>query len=170
MPDGTLDAAVDSLLDDVSNIINKPELDAEDDVIVDGKVAISCLTFNDLRRGKWLDNWMVMAGIQMSDKPYFVKYGECIPLHGHGRRGMKPMPRPLNGWRKTIEKSQTEHGKNILVYFCSLHTNGNDFSLLEINERERKIYHYDSKADPGVIDGRVKQTPVGKAVQVSMGS
>lgn len=170
MPDGTLDAAVDSLLNDVGNIIDKPVLDAEDDVIVDGRVAISCLAFNDLRRDKWLDNWMVTTGIQMSDKPYFVRYEECIPLHAHGRRGMKPIPRPLNRLRKTVEKAWPEHGQNTLVYVCPLHTNGNHFSLLEINERERKIYHYDSKADPRVINGRVKQTSVGKIVQVSMGS
>ena len=96
-----------------------------------------------------------LAGIQMSDKPYFVKYKECIPLHAHGKRGMKPIPRPLNRLRNTVEKAWTEHGQNTLVYVCPLHTNGNHFSLLEINERERKIYHYDSKADPGVINGRV---------------
>ena len=83
---------------------------------------------------------------------------------------MKPIPRPLKRWRQTIEKAQKEHGQNTLVFVCPLHTNGNHFSLLEINDRERKIYHYDSRADPRVIDGRAKQTLVGKVVQVSMGS
>jgi hypothetical protein len=40
------------------------------------------------------------------------------------------------------------------------------FTLLEINEREEKIRHYDSMADKGVIDGTGKLTRVGRLVQV----
>jgi hypothetical protein len=65
-------------------------------------------TFNDLREGKWLDNWMLMASIQMSDKPHFIRYGDCIPLDEHSRRGLKPIRKPLDRWRKTIEASQME--------------------------------------------------------------
>ena len=167
---GTLDAAVDSLIDDIKNkILKKPVLDADDAVVVDGRVEISCTTFNDLREGNWLDNWMLMAGIQMSDKPHFIRYGDSIPLDEHSRRGPKPIRKPLERWRKTIE-TQVEHGQNILVHFCPLHRDGNHFSLLEINERERKVYHFDSKADPRVIDGQVEQTRVGRTVQVSIGS
>jgi hypothetical protein len=35
---------------------------------------------------------------------------------------------------------------------------------------ERKIYHYDSMANQGIIDGTVKLTRVGKMVQVSLKS
>jgi hypothetical protein len=45
---------------------------------VDGRVEICCTTFNDLREGTWLDNWMLMAGIQMSDKPHFIRYGDVL--------------------------------------------------------------------------------------------
>jgi hypothetical protein len=53
------------------------------------------------------------------------------------------------------------------VYFCPLNSNNNHFTLLEINEREKKIYYYNSMADQGVIDGTVKLTRVGKMVVVS---
>jgi hypothetical protein len=76
-------------------------LEKEDSVTVDGRVEISCDTFNKLRPGGWLDNWMVFAGMQMSDKPYFVKYGQSIPLDGGF--GMRRAPRPLARLRKTIE-------------------------------------------------------------------
>jgi hypothetical protein len=99
----TLDAAVDSLINDVKGILKKSVLDADDAVIVDGRVEISCTTFNDLREGRWLDNWMLMAGIQMSDKPHFIRYGDCIPLDEHSGRGLKPIRKPLDRWRKTIE-------------------------------------------------------------------
>jgi hypothetical protein len=80
--------------------------------------------------------------------------------------------RPLAGWRKTIERysseAQTQQGQSIrLVYFCPLNSNNNHFTLLEINEQQRKIYHYDSMVKKDVIDGTVKQTRVGKLVQVS---
>jgi hypothetical protein len=78
-------------------------------------------------------------------------------------------PGPLAGWRKTIEKFRSEgQGQGIrLVYFCPLNSNNNHFTLLEINEREEKIYHYDSMVSQGIIDGRVEMSRVGKLVQVS---
>lgn len=171
MPTGSLDTAVDSLIADVSSqVFGKPVLEKEDSVMVDGRVEISCDTFNQLRRGERLDNWMVFAGIQMSDKPYFVKCGHSIPFNvPFGRTGgMRHAPRPLAGWRKTIEAYREQYGQNILVYFCPLNVNSNHFTLLEINEREKVIYHYDSKAER-VVDGRIK-TQVGKKVEVRIGS
>jgi hypothetical protein len=119
-----------------------------------------------------------MAAIQMLDKPFFVRYGQSVPLdeiESFGRSGTRRVSRPLARWRKTIEKfsseAQIQHGQGtFLVYFCPLNRNTNHFSLLEINEQQRRIYHYDSMADQGVIDGRVKQTRVGKIVQVSLWS
>jgi hypothetical protein len=170
MPTGSLDTPVDSLIADVSSkIFGKPVLEKGDSVMVDGRVEISCDTFNKLRRGEWLDNWMVFAGIQMSDKPYFVKCGHSIPFNEpFGRTGgMQHAPRPLARWRRTIE-AQEQYGQNILVHLCPLNVNSNHFTLLEINEREKGIYHYDSKAE-GVVDGRIK-TQVGKKVEVRIGS
>ncbi len=152
-------------------------LKPDDNVTVDCGVGIFCNTFNTLRQGKWLDNWMIMAGIQMSDKPFFVRYGQNVPLdefESFGRSGTRRVSRPLARWRKTMEsfssQAQIQHGPGtLLVYFCPLNRNTNHFTLLEINEQERRIYHYDSMADKGVIDGKVKQTRVGKIVQVSLG-
>ena len=89
-----LDTVVDSLINDVKSILEKPVLDADDAVIVDGRVEICCTTFNDLREGRWLDNWMLMAGIQMSDKPHFIRYEDCGPLDEHSRRSLKPIRKP----------------------------------------------------------------------------
>jgi hypothetical protein len=61
-----------------------------------------------------------------------------------------------------------ENGASIpLVYFCPLNLNDNHFTLLEINEQDEKIYHYNSMADEGVINGMLKSTGVHKLVQVS---
>jgi hypothetical protein len=73
---------------------------------------------------------MIMAGMQMSDKPFFVRYGYSVALdrsERFGRSGTKRVSRPLTGWRKTIERlrseAQIQHGPGIrLVYFCPLNT------------------------------------------------
>jgi hypothetical protein len=104
----------------------------------------------------------------MSDKSYFVKCGHSIPFNApFGRTGgMRYAPRPLAGWRKAIE-AQKQYGQNILVHFRPLNINSNHFTLLEINEREKVIYHYDSKAEL-IVDGRIK-TQVGKKVEEEFG-
>jgi hypothetical protein len=168
MPKGTLDAAVDSLIEDIrSKIVGKFE--DEDVIIVDGRAEISCRTLNDLRQGRWIDNWLIMAAIQMADKPFFVRYRDCVPFDTPSRRGLRPDPRPLAGWRRTVE-DEAQHGQDMLIHFCPINLNGNHFTLLEINEPEKKIYHYDSWASEDVISGRAKETRVGKTVEASIGS
>jgi hypothetical protein len=108
MPKGSLNTAVDHLIEDVSTKVigkRKRMLKPEDNVTVDGGVDIFCNTFDMLRQGKWLDNWMIMAGMQMSDKPFFVRYGYSVPLdqfERFGRSGTRHVFRPLAGWEKAI--------------------------------------------------------------------
>lgn len=165
---------MDSLIEEVnSEVLGKRKLrsamlDAEDNIIVDGGVEISCNTLNQLRQSRLLDNWLLMAGIQMSDKPYYVRYGQSVPLHERDPSGnsIKQVNNPLSRWRNSIE-TQRQHGQNILVHFCPLNIEMNHFTLLEINEREGKIFHYDSMATRDIIEGRMKQTRVEKIVRVS---
>jgi hypothetical protein len=88
MPNGSLDTAVDALIEDFSRkILNKLVPDLKDDVAVNSGVEISCIILNELRKSKWLDNWMVFAGIQKLDK-------------GFGRTRMRRVHRPwLDGGR-----------------------------------------------------------------------
>jgi hypothetical protein len=53
------------------------------------------------------------------------------------------------------------------VYFCPLSINNNHFTLLEINEREKKIYRYNSMVGQDIIDGTVKLIRVDKIVLIS---
>ena len=88
---------------------------------------------------------------------------------------MKPLNKPLAGWAREIRAFRNE-AKAILgdairlVYFRPLNHNNDHFTLLEINEREERIRHYDSKAEKGVIDGTMKSTRVGRLVQVRRSS
>jgi hypothetical protein len=167
MPKGTLDAAVDSLIEEVRS---KAVGERKDAITVDGRAEVSCQTLDDLRQGRWIDNWMITAAIQMADKPYFIRYHHCVPFDIPGRRGLKCVPRPLAGWRRTVDADrEAQHGKNTLVHFCPINLNANHFTLLEINEREEKIYHYDSWASEDVItSGHAKHPRVGKTVEASI--
>ena len=113
-----------------------------------------------------------MAAMQISDKPLFVRHGYNVPLDELGRNGrMKPVKRPLAGWARKMIKFHNEAREMFedaarLVYFCSLNHKNVHFTLLEINEQEEVIRHYDPMADQGVIDATTKLTRVGRLVKV----
>jgi hypothetical protein len=181
LPKGRLNAVVDQLINNVStNILGKRKFEGNDIVAIGDSKELDCDIFGKLRRGEWFDAWVIYAGMTMSDKPPFVRYDYSIPLEEAGKNGrMKPIHRPLRNWRKKIGRWRSEirpqsNGEQILqVYFCPLNHSNNHFSLLEINELERKVYHYNSMASDNVINctipisGTVQLTKVGKLVQVS---
>jgi hypothetical protein len=182
LPKGRLNAAVDRLISNIStNVLGKRELESNDVVTIGDSKELDCDIFGKLRRGEWFNAWVIYAGMTMSDKPSFVKYDYSISLEEAGKNHrMKPIYKPLRNWRKKIDTWRSEirsqsNGEEIpQVYFCPLNHNNNHFSLLEINELERKIYHYDSIANDNVINGTipingtVQLTKVGKLVQVSI--
>jgi hypothetical protein len=163
LPDGELNAAVDHLIELVSTEIfgNRP-LDDNDTIAVNESVELPCDIFQRLRQGKWLDAWTIMAAMQISDKPFFIKHGESVPLDEIGRYGrIKPIKRPLTGWAKKITELRRQAKETFgdtmrLVYFCPINHGNRHFTLLEINEREQAIRHYDSMAGSGTINGTKK--------------
>lgn len=167
-----MNAAVDRLIEEVSTkVMGKRKLEKDDGIAIDGGIELPCDMLNRLRQGEWFDGWLLMAGMAMSDRPSFVRYGYSVPLEQFESK-MRRVARPLAGWRKKIEAFRTEAqgrqgGEIRLIYFCPLNCNGNHFTLLEINEQEEKIYHYDSMASKSVIDGTERLSRVGKLVQVS---
>ncbi|KAF7502222.1 hypothetical protein GJ744_006435 [Endocarpon pusillum] len=173
MPQGTLDAAVDGLVKEVSSrVLGKRKLEDNDSVAVNNGVELSCNIFHRLRQGEWFDAWTIMAAMQISDKPLFVRHGYSVPLDELGRNGrMRSVKTPLAGWARTMIKLHNEakevfENTTRLVYFCPLNHKNEHFTLLEINEQEEVMRHYDSRADQGVIDGTMKLTRVGRLVKV----
>ena len=106
----------------------------------------------------------------MTDRPVFAKLGLSIPLHKNDANGkIIPIPNPFRGWRKTIDDYRHEGQNDLegpLVYFCPLNVNANHFTLLEINEHTKMIYHYDSMANYKIIHHKTKSTPVRRVVEV----
>lgn len=171
-----MSAAIAQLKEDISIKVLEKELEGNDIITIQGGTEFSCDMFNRLFPGEWFDAWLLLAGMKMADKPSFVRYGYSIPLgnikSSRSKSKKKRVPTSFSGWRKKIEsfktEAQDENGASVpLVYFCPLNLHGNHFTLLEINEQDEKIYHYDSMADEGVINGTLKSTGVHKLVQVS---
>jgi hypothetical protein len=176
-----LSTAIAQLKENISVKVLEKELEGNDIITIRGGTEFSCDMFNRLFPGEWFDAWLLLAGMKMADKPSFVRYGYSIPLgnvkssrskSSRSKSKKKRVPTSLSGWRKKIEsfkkEAQDENGASVLlVYFCPLSLNDNHFTLLEINEQDEKIYHYDSIADEGVINGTLKSTGVHKLVQVS---
>jgi hypothetical protein len=171
-----LSAAVAQLKEHISVKVLEKEFEENDIITIRGGTEFSCDMFNRLFPGEWFDAWLLLAGMKMADKPSFVRYGYSIPLGNiktsRSKSKKKRALSPLSGWRKKIESFKREvsdeKGASVpLVYFCPLSLNDNHFTLLEINEQDEKIFHYDSMADEGIINGTLKSTGVHKLVQVS---
>jgi len=91
-------------------------------------------------------------------------------LHEKDANGkVTPISNPLRRWRKKINDCRRE-AKNDLerpqLYICPLNVNANHFTLLEINEQTKMIYHYDSMASHGIIHRKTKSTPVRRVLEV----
>jgi hypothetical protein len=152
--------------------LSKRKLEDDDGIAINNNVELSSSIFQRLRREEWFDDWMMMAAMDISDKPFFVRHGKSIPLDDVGRtRRIKPYERPLAAWARKItefrKQARAEFGDSIrLVYFCPLNHRNTHFTLLEINEWEEVIRHYDSMANQSTIDGTSQPTRVERLVRV----
>src|SRR4051812_30017129 len=100
MLEGSLNTAVDRLLEYVKGAGLKKRKFADDDsVVLNNGVELSYGSLKRLRQEEWLDIWMIMAAMQISDKPSFVRYDYSILLDEVVRNGkMRPVWKPLAGW------------------------------------------------------------------------
>ncbi|CZR68400.1 uncharacterized protein PAC_18299 [Phialocephala subalpina] len=168
VPQGCLDTAIDRAIEGIGHVLGKHSLGEDDSIMINGAVELSCGVFDRLRSKKWLKCWDIATALEMTDKPVFVKLG-LYPLYEKDTNGeVTPLSNPLRRWRKKIDEYRRE-GENDLegpqVYICPLNVNANYFTLLEINEQTKMIYHYDSMASPGIIHRKTKSTPVRREVE-----
>ncbi|KAK5401667.1 hypothetical protein LTR06_011031 [Exophiala xenobiotica] len=171
MPKGSLDMAVHRLIEDVSTkVLGKRKLEDVDAVAVNN-ISVTCDTFDRLRYGEWLNDNMINLAMNISDKPDFVRHGYNVPLDKRGKtRTTRPIDRPLAAWARGINRLREKERSGFesttpLVYFCSLSHYCVHFTLLEINDQEKVVRHYDSRADQATINGSGKQTRVARLVE-----
>lgn len=131
---------MDQLMDRIRELLGKEFTDA-DDITISGK-DFPCRMFRQLYAGDWFGTELIDACLTMSDKLPFMRFSFCIQLD-HGTR---PLKAPFQVWGERVNEWRSKANGQRLAYLSPLIHNGNHFSLLEINEIERKIFHYDSLA------------------------
>ncbi|KAE8399780.1 hypothetical protein BDV37DRAFT_259679, partial [Aspergillus pseudonomiae] len=153
LPHGQLESKIDRLIKDVNiKVLDQTRFGRDDTIAINDGIEIPCDIFDRLRPGKWLNSWTINALMQISDKPAFVRHSLSIPLDEESGNGnFRPIKRPLGAWAKKMagfrEKARDPSGVLApLVFFCPINHGGRHFSLLEINDREKVIRHYDSRA------------------------
>ncbi|CEL07121.1 uncharacterized protein CDV56_101378 [Aspergillus thermomutatus] len=175
LPPGKLDAAVDHLVERVkTKVLDQTALSPNDTLAVNGSMELENTILQHLRPGQRLDAWTIFAAMQIFDRPAFVRHDKSIPLDEiieiEPVKRTRPFRRPLAEWAKKISKyrrlAKDTFGDPVpLVYFCPINHTDSHYTLLEINEREQAIRHYDSLPDR---DG-IGQTRISRLVQEEFG-
>jgi hypothetical protein len=173
MLQGTLNAAVNRLVEEVSSrVLSKRKLEDDDSVMLNNRVELSCNIFRRLRQREWFDAWTIIVAMQILDKPLFVRHGYSVLLDEFRRNSrMKSVKRPLVGWARKMIKlynKAKEMFRDViyLVYFCLLNYKNVYFTLLKINKQEKVIRYYNLIVDKGVINSTIKLIRVGRLVKV----
>ncbi|KAJ9130031.1 hypothetical protein NKR23_g12371 [Pleurostoma richardsiae] len=127
------------LADKVRNLLSKPGVEP-DTVMIRDNIELPVDSINRIRRGQWLDMWIIAAAMELTDKPSCVRYGLSVPLHDD--KSGRPITNPFGLWKRKIDEyRRNADSDEKLVYFCPLNLDANHFTLLEINEQNRMILH-----------------------------
>lgn len=100
---------------------------------------------------EWLNDEIILACLHLSDRLPFVRVGSCIPIHQETKPRI--MPRPFEKAKKQMKTWHDSDEELIGIFPLLLHNM--HFSLLEINEREKCVFHYDSLGRSGHEDLKV---------------
>jgi hypothetical protein len=176
LPAGKLGTAIDQLVEGVkARVLCQTILSPNDTLAVNGSMELECTILQHLRPGVRLDAWTILAAMQISDRPAFVRHDKSIPLDEiiaiEPVKRIRPFKRPLAAWAKKISKYRRQAKETFgdvipLVFFCPINHTDSHYTLLEINEQERVIRHYDSLADRGAVN----QTRMSRLVQEEFGA
>ncbi|GAB1310661.1 hypothetical protein MFIFM68171_00871 [Madurella fahalii] len=169
LPAGSLDADVDRLAGKARELLGKQEFGEYDCIMINGAVDFPCDSLHRLRPGRWLDMWSISAVMEMTDKHRSVRYGLSVDLDEVKEGGVVPKQRPLCLWREKVDQYREKAAGIPLIYLCPLNLNANHFTLLEINEQAKMIYHYDSMANRRIIQRKTKNIRVRQVVKDEFG-
>lgn len=102
----------------------------------------------------WIDSNIILVCMHLLYKLPGVKIGWSIEIHQHGNG--KPVYKPFNRALNELRKWRKENTQEVnMVSFFPLFQNNNHFSLLEINDGTKCLYHYDSLPTTANSDVRV---------------
>uniref|UniRef100_A0A093X852 Ubiquitin-like-specific protease 1 n=1 Tax=Talaromyces marneffei PM1 TaxID=1077442 RepID=A0A093X852_TALMA len=175
LPNGTLNTAYNQLISRIkAQVFNKQSLSHDDTFIIDHSLKLPADIFYALQPGRWLDCWVIRVAMHIADRPASVHFCESIPVNDIKRHDrIKPLKKPFEAWVKEIAelRKKTESGLESctpLIFYAPLCHTHSHFTLLEINDGEKVIRHYDSLAERTTING-MKKTRISTLVKDEFG-
>jgi hypothetical protein len=139
--------------------------------VKDPEIKVDKEAIEALKSTAWLGDGVILACLHLCDRLPFVRVGFSVPIHQQ-QDSRKKMPHPFEMAVKKIAAWHNEADDSAkLVSFFPLFQNQNHFTLLEVNERDNCIYHYDSLSkveavefDSEALDGEVGDVEVRNAI------
>ena len=92
---------------------------------------------------EWFNAQLIMLCLHLAHKHSYVRVGHSVDLHWD-RKPAIVRSNPFQMAARKIAEWNTAEDQTPLVSFFPLFLQGDHFGLLEINERDRSIYYYDS--------------------------
>ena len=93
---GCLDTAVDRVVEGIGHVLGKQTLSDDDSLIVNSVAELLCGVFDRLYSKEWLNFCDIVAALEMTDRPVFVRLGLSIPLYKKDANGeVTPLSNPL---------------------------------------------------------------------------
>lgn len=128
----------------LQRLIEKAEQLGTDQIMVKKRCfRLDVKSLGRLEEGTWLDSDIILACLHLSKRKPHIRVGFSIPTHTQTRSGM--VRRPFQRAAQAIEDWHSESSEKALTCIFVLFQRNDHFSLLEINEVDNCIYHYDSQ-------------------------
>ncbi|KAI1288770.1 hypothetical protein F5Y03DRAFT_79342 [Xylaria venustula] len=100
-------------------------------------------TLSRLGGTEWFNDDLIIFCLHLADRLSYVRVGFCVPLHKQAKPQAKVV-RPFERTSQVIKEWNAAEPHENLVCFFPLCHHGTHFSLLEVNQRDKTMYHYDS--------------------------
>ncbi|KAI1119303.1 hypothetical protein F5Y14DRAFT_445840 [Nemania sp. NC0429] len=100
-------------------------------------------TLDRLSGTEWFSDDLILLCLHLADRLPHVRVGFSVPIHQQDRP-RKIVAKPFERAARVMEEWKNAEPDHRLVYFFPLFQHGDHFSLLEVNYRDKAIYHYDS--------------------------
>ncbi|KAK3187224.1 hypothetical protein K4F52_004128 [Lecanicillium sp. MT-2017a] len=92
---------------------------------------------------QWFNDQLILLLVHISEKRPDVRIGTSVAIHR--QNDSRRMRDPFEVARKSVERWHSQDTEaTTLVCLFPLFLHSNHFSLLEVNEQEETVYHYDS--------------------------
>lgn len=142
-----------------ARVLGSREFEGSREISIDGDVDLTRESLEKLYVDKEINNWLIRAGMRISDKLPCVRIGYSISLCEPSRKGFKLRRGPLANLMDIVRACMDTAPEDPLVFLYPLHVNENHFTLLEINCGAKAIHHYNSLRQDSRVSAIIEVGP-----------